>query len=100
MNLLKLFFKEIKTKLSQATILVLHDFAKTRELDCDASGVGIGDVLSQERQPLHSLKRSSVKQDNSGAPTNKNYMLFLELQKLGKTICCLTSSLSTLIINP
>jgi hypothetical protein len=41
-------FQELKKRLTEAPLLVLPDFTRTFEVECDASGIGIGGVLMKE----------------------------------------------------
>ncbi len=45
-------FDALKSKLTQAPLLQLTNFDKTFELECDASGIGIGGVLIQGGKPV------------------------------------------------
>ena len=45
-------FQELKKRLTEAPLLVLPDFTKTFEVECDASGIGIRGILMQQGKPV------------------------------------------------
>jgi hypothetical protein len=45
-------FKVLKKKITKQPILVLLDFGKIFQVRCDASGIAIGAVLSQDNRPV------------------------------------------------
>ena len=60
-------FNEVKQKMTEAPVMRLPDFTKSFEVECDASGIGIGGVFSQDNHPIacFSEKLNDAKQKYS-----------------------------------
>jgi hypothetical protein len=74
-------FGMLKDKLTHAPLLQLPNFNKTFELECDASGIGLGGVLLQERKHVayFSEKLSEKLGNIIYRPKNLLYILIMNL---------------------
>lgn len=58
-------FADLKTAMTTTLVLTLSDFTKEFTLEYDALGVGIGEVLSQERHPVAFMSKSLSQRHSS-----------------------------------
>ena len=80
-------FTELKDKLTNAPFLVLPNFDKSFDIECDASGIEIGVVLMQEKTSIMLFSEKLNGAQLSYPTYGRNYMHLYELCKFGKKVC-------------
>ena len=79
-------FQRLKAQLTNAPILALPNFAKTFEIECDASRVGIGAVLLQGGHPIAYFSEKLHGATLNYPTYDKELYALVRALKLGNTI--------------
>lgn len=74
-------FQTVKTALVQAPVLAHPDFSKTFDVICDASNVGVGAVLIQEKRPIAFLSRKFTPAEYNYSTTEQELLGVVEALK-------------------
>ena len=79
-------FNTLKDKLTHAPLLQLPDFNKVFELECDASGIGLGAVLLQEGKPVAYFSEKFIFRQVEFIPTHRKIGHFGSISVWGRRL--------------
>ena len=72
-------FTEVKTKVTQASVLAYYDCKKPLQIQCDASMKGIGSVLMQDGRPISFASKALTPTESRYAVIEKEMLAVLFL---------------------
>ena len=82
-------FEEFKEKISSFLVLVVLDFSQPFELQCDASGEGIGATLMQHKHPIAFESRKISKTERHYSIYDKEILAIMHaLEKFRQYLVC------------
>lgn len=67
-------FEQLKAAIISAPVLIVPDFQKPFEIECDASGSGVGVVLVQQGQPIAYFSKALSPKIVSHSAYEKEFM--------------------------
>ena len=82
-------FEELKERMSSCPVLAVPDFTQPFELQCDASGEGIGTLLMQNKHPIAFESRKLSKTERHYSIYDKEMLAIMHaLEKFRQYLVC------------